>query len=68
MITITITSMGFQRRSVFSPLWGPEDPSGVQSSLCVFLSVFTSVYLSVYLYISLSSRPGPFLEIKVCGP
>ena len=41
------------------PHWGPKEPDGVQSSLCVHVYVF----LSVYLYVSLSSHPCRFLEI-----
>ena len=38
-----------------SPHWGPEDPSGVQSSLYVHLSLCISLYLvgSIYLYLPL---------------
>ena len=33
-----------------SPHWGTEDPSGVQSSLCVSIYVSLSVSLSIYIF------------------
>ena len=59
---------GVQRHDSFSPYWGPEDPSGVQSSLYVHISVYMSVCLSIYLYVSLSAFLRRFLSIEVRRP
>ena len=47
-------------------LWhcGPEDPSGVQSRLCVNLSVSLSLCISICVSIRFSML---FLTIKACG-
>ena len=47
-ITITIASVGIQCRNAFSTNWGTKYPSGVQSSLCVYISVSLSLCHSVW--------------------
>ena len=41
----------------FTPNWGPEDPSGVQSSLCIHLYVRPSVMSSASIF-----------DYHTCGP
>ena len=67
MITITITSVGVKRRNGFSPHWGPEDPSWVQSSLGVHMSLCLSVSPSVYLSVCLSVYLSVWSSMLIFG-
>ena len=48
--------------------WGPEDPSGVQSSLCVSLSFHLSICPSVHLsiYPSVHQSICPAVPLSIC--